>query len=384
MSSLMEEITQRAFALGVPLSAQMDLTYRCNERCAHCYLPHHDAGELATAEIIRVIRQLADAGTLFLTLSGGEPLVRKDFFEIVAFARSLQFSVKLKTNGILIGAREATRLRALGVEKVQISIYSHRAEVHDSITRVKGSFGRSIQAIGFLKERGLKVAIATVLMNQNRDDYREVLALARSLDVTCAFDPTITPFIDGDPSLLRLRISVSSLREVMLDQDLISGNQPVAVDGPPDDAMLDGAPCSAGHTSIYISPYGDVFPCVQFPLPTGNVRQRSFAEIWNKSPELGAVRSIRLRDLPICSSCVHSSSCTRCPGLAYMEGDVRGPSSADCEKSFARTGRYSSNMLRKRLPQAALVQIQDGTAGSCAPQRRFSPLLGAAYRKEMR
>jgi radical SAM protein with 4Fe4S-binding SPASM domain len=384
MSSLMAEIAQRAFAMGVPLSAQMDLTYRCNERCVHCYLPHHDAGELTTAEISRVFRELADAGTLFLTLSGGEPLVRKDFFEIVAFARSLQFNVKLKTNGILIGAREATRLRALGVEKVQISIYSHLAEVHDAITRVKGSFARSIRAIGFLKEQGLKIAIATILMKQNRDDYRQVLALARRLDVTCTLDPTITPFIDGDPSLLRLRISVSSLREVMLDQDLASGNEPVAVDEPPDDAMLDGAPCSAGHTSIYISPYGDVFPCVQFPLPTGNIRQRSFAEIWNKSPDLLAVRSIRLRDLPICSSCVHSGSCTRCPGLAYMEGDMRGPSSADCEKSFARTGRFSSNMLRKMPPQAALVQIQDRTADGCPPQPKFSPLLGPSYRKEMR
>src|SRR5215471_6652828 len=259
MGSLMEEITQRAFALGVPLSAQMDLTYRCNERCVHCYLPHHDAGELTTAEISRVFRELADAGTLFLTLSGGEPLVRKDFFEIVAFARSLQFNVKLKTNGILIGAREAARLRALGIEKVQISIYSHRAEVHDKITKVKGSFARSVRAICFLKEQGLKVAIATILMKQNLDDYREVMALARKLNVTCAFDPTITPFIDGDPSLLRLRISVSSLREVMLDQDLTKGNEPVAAGEPTDDATLDGVPCSAGHTSIYISPYGGVF-----------------------------------------------------------------------------------------------------------------------------
>src|SRR5215469_10025411 len=203
MSSLMYDVQQRAFELQVPLSAHIDLTYRCNERCVHCYLPHHDAGELTTAEVNSVIRQLSDAGTLFLTLSGGEPLVRKDLFEIIAFARSLQFSVKLKTNAILIGAREATRLRALGVEKVQISIYSHLAEVHDAITRVKGSFARSVRAVGFLKEQELKVAIATILMKQNRDDYHEVLALARRLDVTCNLDPTITPFIDGDPSLLR-------------------------------------------------------------------------------------------------------------------------------------------------------------------------------------
>jgi radical SAM protein with 4Fe4S-binding SPASM domain len=75
---------------------------------------------------------------------------------------------------------------------------------------------------------------------------------------------------------------------------------------------------------------------VQFPLPTGNLRQQPFDAIWRDSPELADVRAIRVRDLPTCSSCGFVSSCTRCPGLAYMEGNMRGPSSADCEKSSLR------------------------------------------------
>jgi len=87
---------------------------------------------------------------------------------------------------------------------------------------------------------------------------------------------------------------------------------------------------------------------VQFPLPSGNVRQTSFIDIWRHSAQLKEVRAIRSRDLPSCSSCTHLPSCSRCPGLAYMEGDMRGPSSQDCEKSFARTGIPSANLMRRK------------------------------------
>jgi radical SAM protein with 4Fe4S-binding SPASM domain len=96
---------------------------------------------------------------------------------------------------------------------------------------------------------------------------------------------------------------------------------------------------------------------VQFPLPTGNVRRERFVDIWRHSSQMNEVRSIRLKDLPTCSSCSHAGACTRCPGLAYMEGNMRGPSSQDCEKSFARTGIPSANMLNKKLAGANLVQI---------------------------
>src|SRR4029077_1531526 len=122
-------------------------------------------------------------------------------------------------------------------------------------------------------------------------------------------------------------------------------------------------PCSAGHTSCYVSPYGDVYPCVQFPLPTGNVRRTKFLDIWRDSPEFKEVRSITLRDMPSCSKCAHGATCTRCPGLAFMEGNMRGPSTQDCEKSFARTGIPSENLKARTassnsFQSVQLVQIQ--------------------------
>src|SRR5271169_3127544 len=129
--SLMAQLNQKALSHGVPISVHLDITYRCNERCEHCYLDHDGDGEMTTAEILHLLDQLAAAGVFFLTISGGEPLNRRDCFEIIEYARALRFNVKLKTNAVLIREKEARRLRALGVEQVQISVYSHRPEVHD-------------------------------------------------------------------------------------------------------------------------------------------------------------------------------------------------------------------------------------------------------------
>jgi AdoMet-dependent heme synthase len=360
MTALMETISARAFELGVPLSAHFDVTYRCNERCTHCYLDHDDHGEMTLAEIKDLLDQLADAGVLFLTFSGGEVLMRMDFFEIVKYARRLQFCVKIKTNGFMIREKEADRLRDLGVQEVRISIYSHRAEIHDAITKLPGSLKRSVAAIRLLKSRGLNVAIGNVLMSPNVKDYMGVKALARELAVEVTTDPTITPKMDGDRSLLQLGIRDSQLSELFHDSELVgSVDQYCALPGAVDDAALDSTACSAGHTYCYISPYGDVYPCVQFPLPCGNVRKDKFLDIWRNSTQMNDVRSIRTRDLPTCSSCAHAGTCTRCPGLAYMEGNMRGPSSLDCEKSFARTGIPSANMIAKSLRSSSEAVTSD-------------------------
>ncbi len=360
MGSLMEEMNRRAVALGVPLGAQLDVTYRCEGRCVHCYLDHDDHGEMTTAEMRDVLRQLADAGTLFLTLSGGEVLMRMDFFEILACAHSLEFCVKIKTNALMIGEKEADRMQDLAVNSVQVSIYSHRPEVHDAITKLPGSLERSIAGIRFLQARGLKVIISNVLMRQNLADYAGVQALAEELGAQWTMDPTITPKMDGDRSILGMRIGSEELRQVFRTPGIVGDVDEFCAPPPAvDNEVMDELPCSASHTFCYISPYGDVFPCVQFPLPTGNLRKQKFLDIWRSSPQMNDVRSIRARDLPVCSTCSHVGSCTRCPGLAYMEGNMRGPSSLDCEKSFARTGIPSANMLRKAASRAnaSLVQI---------------------------
>jgi AdoMet-dependent heme synthase len=361
--SLVEQMNAKALELGVPISVQFDLTYRCNERCIHCYLDHDDHGEMTTGEILDVLDQLADAGVFFLTFSGGEVMLRRDLFEILKHARSHLFNVKVKSNGVMINEPCARRLAEIGIQDVQISVYSHRAEVHDAITKLPGSFARTRKGIACLAAQGIKVTLANILMRENVSDYDGVHALAQELGALYTVDPTITPMMDGNRSVLQYRISGTDLQQVFRDSKLVGNVEefcapPQAIAG---DDVLDGYPCSAGHTACYISPYGDVFPCVQFPLPSGNVRRQPFLDIWCHSPELQEVRGIRARDLSTCSGCSHVGSCTRCPGLAYLEGDMRGPSTADCEKSFRRTGMPSAGMLRSSVGRATstpLVQIQ--------------------------
>lgn len=364
--SLMQQMGVRALQLGIPMKAQIDLTYRCNETCVHCYLDHEDHGEMTTDEIKGLLDQLAAAGTFFLNLSGGEIFMRPDLFEILEHARKLQFSVKLKTNAVMIRAAKAKRLAELGLESVQISLYSHKPEVHDEITQLPNSFKRTVEGARLLRAEGIKVTLANVLMKQNADDYKGVQALAAELGMGYTVDATITPMMDGDRTILSLNVDAQRLEQVFHDTSLLGDQAETLLAAPTGPRPLEEAyktlPCSAGHTAVYISPYGEVYPCVQFPYLVGNVRKQKFADIWRDSPQLKEVRAIRIAHLDGCSSCVHGSSCSRCPGLAYLEGNMRGPSTQDCEKSFARTGVPSKNLQRQREKAAAVASAAEKKA----------------------
>ena len=341
---VMDGLIRRTVERHLPWSVHLDLTYRCNERCIHCYLDHEDHGEMKTAEIKNVLEQLAQSGTLFLTLSGGEIFLREDLFDLLDFARSLHFDISLKTNALLIDAERARKLRALSVRRIQISIYSAEPAVHDAITKVRGSLERTLTAIRFLQAEGLQVKIACPLMKQNLTAYRNVQALAAELGVPYVLDMTITPKMDGDMSLLQLRNSAQSLLPILRDPTLNPPSKPLdstnatpvstgsATSSGIESQAYDDIPCSAGHNSCYISPYGDVFPCVQMPVATGNLRERRFEDIWFRSAEMNRVRAVRESQLPVCSKCSIRQYCERCPGLAQMEGgDLLGAYERACE-----------------------------------------------------
>jgi MoaA/NifB/PqqE/SkfB family radical SAM enzyme len=275
--SLLTEMNARAMALGVPLTVHIDVTYRCNERCVHCYLDHDDHGEMTTQEIKDVLDQLAEAGVFFLVFSGGEVFMRRDFLELVEHARKLQFNVKVKTNGVMIHEAEAKRLRELGVEQMQLSVYSYRPEVHDAITKLPGSLKRTVESIRFLKSQGLKVTLSNVMMTVNRADEKGTHALAKRLGIAYTLDPTVTPMMDGDTSNLHLRVDDDNLDELFADPELVGDVEEYCkAPDPVDEDVMEGYSCSAGHTACYISPYGDVFTVRAIPAGHG---QRAQAEV---------------------------------------------------------------------------------------------------------
>jgi radical SAM protein with 4Fe4S-binding SPASM domain len=346
---VMDRLISRTVLRHRPLSVHFDLTYRCNERCVHCYLDHDDHGELTTIECLAVMKELANAGTLFLTFSGGEIFLRPDLYEILAEARRLHFDLSLKTNALLVTEERAARLREYGVRRVQISVYSDIPEVHDAITKVAGSLQRTLAAVPLLLEQGLQVKLACPLMRENLLAYRGVMALAEKLGVPYVLDLTITPMMDGNEAPLAHRIPVSSLLPVMQDPALHACKpQPAAeasramreypaafgsaVSSGIENAAYEDLPCSAGHNSCYISPYGEVFPCVQLPQAAGNLRRERFSDIWYHAPQLERLRGIRESQLPVCSRCEIRNYCERCPGLALMEGgDLLGAYERACE-----------------------------------------------------
>jgi len=342
---IMDRLVRKTVERHLPWNVHIDLTYRCNERCVHCYLDHHDHGEMTTREVKNVLDQLADAGALFLTFSGGEIFLRQDLFELIRYARGLNFDVSLKTNALLIDESRARKLRELDIRKIQISIYGADAAIHDAITKVPGSLERSLRAIQFLLAEGLQVKLACPLMKQNLAAFRDVQSLAETLGVPYMLDLTITPMMDGGDGVLRLRSSATELLQVLQDQNLnsractppeaeteVAFATGSATSSGIESGAYDDIPCSAGHNSCYISPYGDVSPCVQMPKPAGNLRKQQFDEIWYGSSEMNRVRAVRESQLPLCSSCSIRNYCERCPGLAQMEGgDLLGAYERACE-----------------------------------------------------
>jgi radical SAM protein with 4Fe4S-binding SPASM domain len=334
MGELSERVVERSMAHAIPLSVHVDLTMRCNELCVHCYRVIEDRQELTTAEVTALLADLAGAGTLYLTFSGGEIFLRPDLFELIAEAKRLRFDLRLKSNALLITDERARRLRELGVRQVDVSIYSVDPAVHDAVTKIPGSLARSLAGIERLRAAGVGVKINCPLMRANVAGYRDVRALAERLGVACGIDPMITARNDGDTATVRLRIGRAELAGVLRDPALDPEPRPTAIpDVRPD---LDDIACGAGHNACYVSAYGDVMPCVALPLACGSIRETPFAEIWSDSRRMREVRSIRVRNLRACAGCEAATFCTRCPGQALVEdGDLYGPSSAACEHAMA-------------------------------------------------
>jgi len=316
-------------------SAHWELTYRCNERCTHCYLdvssPHADTtGELTTTECFRIVDELVAAGALNLALSGGEVLVRRDFFAIAEYARARRFLLRLFTNGTLITPSVADRIAALHPYAVELSLYSTQAELHDQITRLPRAFELTTRAIRLLRARGVRTVIKTPLMRENVREFHALEALARELGAQFRYDITITPKDDGSRAPLQHRLTRDDL--IGLFRAVIDPSIWVGRTGKPE-----AGTCAIGSNALLIDPHGNVFPCVQTRLAAGNLRQQSLQTIWEHAPVWQELAGLTLDALPVCRACELRTLCVRCHGLARLEdGDLRAPARVNCREALAR------------------------------------------------
>jgi MoaA/NifB/PqqE/SkfB family radical SAM enzyme len=200
-----------------PYSATFEITDRCNFACVHCYI-NQPAGnrparaqELSTSQVMGVLDQIAAAGTLFLTITGGDPLVRADFPEIYKHARNLGLVVSLFTNGSLITPEIADLLVDYTPRVVDITLYGATQMTYERVTRTTGSFARVQRGVQLLLERGVPLSLKTVLLTINQHEFKAIQAFAEQLGVKFRYDRLLWPRLDGGQSPLEYQIPLEAV-----------------------------------------------------------------------------------------------------------------------------------------------------------------------------
>ena len=288
------KLLEKAFAEAIPLSAQLELTFRCNHRCAFCYNAPSERPEMTTEDLFETLRKISELGVLYATLTGGEPLCRKDFWEIAAEVRRLGMALRVYSNGYLLADPAiARRLADLHPLKVEISLHRSRPEIHDALTRVPGSLDRTVSGIRNLRGSGVRVQLKCPITRLNQADLREIKRLASDLDSFLTFDPVVTPRDDGSLDPLSFRPDDAFLERYWGEWylELHDGKAPpLAEPCAPDRAE---AVCGSGRAGLTVDPYGEVFPCVAFRRSAGNIVEiESLAKVWRESPVLEEVRAL--------------------------------------------------------------------------------------------
>ncbi|MDD5223636.1 MAG: radical SAM protein [bacterium] len=325
-----------------PISVLIELTYRCNLSCRHCYIPPgqlhpkspSQKSSLTLKEWANIFTQLAESGTLFLTFTGGETLLYPKFPELLKIAREQRFTFRVFTNGTLITRETVKKLSRLHPFEVEISVYAADPRLHDLVTGRKGSFELTWNAIRMLKNEGIKVNLKTPVMTLNQKEVKPLRDLARDLDLPIQFSYVLSPRDDGNSAPLKLQLKTREIR-ACLSREYDSESCP---DLAPNPGRKPGDPiCSAGRNSLAISPAGKVYPCVQIRREAGDLRKEKFAAIWKKSPVLREIRGMTMAQVPECLSCRDLGFCSLCPGMSLILSDeVEEPYWPSCELARAR------------------------------------------------
>lgn len=339
-SSLYKSLLKKAFKEIIPLNVTFELTHHCNLHCFHCYImDKKDKNELSFTAIKRILNQLADCGTLYLTLTGGEILIRKDFFNIAQYARKKHFALRLLTNGTLLTSEIAKKICGLYPISVEISVYGATPNTHDSITGLHGSYKRTLFAVDLLTTYGVNVILKTPLIKQNIGEYNKLKKLGRNLGLKIFFDMIITPTDDGSRDVLACRISDDDIFYVLSNEisETKSCLFQLGNGSPRKDDYIKWRPCGAGITGCRISPTGLVYPCLQILQPAGDLKKDNFHTIWWNSEVFERLRKIRLSGLSKCKNCNLFQYCFRCAGLSLLEdGSLLGPSTEACRLAKIR------------------------------------------------
>lgn len=296
-------------------SLHIEIANECNERCLHCYIPH----ELKTKTIdsslfFKIVEEGRDLNILNVTLSGGEPLLHKDFVGFLKRCRELDLSVNVLTNLTLLTDEIIEEMVKNPLLCVQTSIYSMNPEIHDTITKMKGSLKKTKTNVLKLLNMGIPVQISCPVMKQNKDSFGEVVSWGKEHNITVATDYVIFASYDHTSCNLVNRLSLEEVNEVF-DSQLTKEYADYLYDSAKEKYAMtaDDPICSICRYYLCISAEGDVFPCVGWQNnKLGNLQEKSIKEIWQDSSEIKCLREIKRNSFPRCVSCGDRGYCTVC------------------------------------------------------------------------
>jgi radical SAM protein with 4Fe4S-binding SPASM domain len=312
----------------IPLVVSWNVTRKCNLKCQHCYInaaANEMRDELTTEEAKGVIDQIYEVSRPLLILSGGEPLLRHDILELIRYGASKGFRMGLGSNGSLIDDGVARSLKEAGVKTVSISLDSHVAEKHDDFRGVEGSWQKATLAITALRQNGVLVQVNTTVTQQNYGEIDEIMSLAEKLGVENFHLFFLVPtgrgikLTDVSPAMYEDMIKTTFAKTAKHKLNVRPSCAPqfmrIAKNlGLDMRQWIRG--CLAGLYYCRLYPNGDVTPCPYLPIKLGNIREKSFSEIWHSSEVFKNLRDPNTLKGK-CGVCNYRGLCGGCRARAY-------------------------------------------------------------------
>jgi len=296
--------------------------------------------ELRTEEMFRIFDQVAEAGCLWLLITGGEPLLRKDFVEIYTYAKKKGFLITLFTNGTLMTPAIVAHLAEWPPHKVEITLYGATKETYERITGIPGSFERCKRGIDLLLERDIPLELKTMVMTLNHNEVFQVKEYAEGLGAKFRFDPVLNPRLDGSKAPCSLRLSPEEVLNLDLaDEKRVEEWQRFCkkfIGSHPPDNLFN---CGAGASAFHIDPYGQMSACLMTRFREYELRQGSFDQGWYEwMPKFLKLKSTG--DYA-CGQCDLIALCGQCPGWAWLEhGNPEAPVEYLCQIAHLRAQAF--------------------------------------------
>jgi radical SAM protein with 4Fe4S-binding SPASM domain len=312
----------------IPLVISWNVTRKCDLKCPHCYVNSTTKqleNELTTEEAKALMDQICEVSRPLLILSGGEPLLREDIFELIHYGAAKGLKMGLGSSGGLIDARAAKRLKEAGIETVSISLDSHIPQQHDEFRGVNGSWEKAVRAIKALREESVLVQVNTTVTQQNYNQIDDIMSLVEGLGVENFHLFFLVPtgrgvkLEDISPSkyesMIRTTFARTAKHRLNVKPSCAPQFMRIAKDmGLDMSRWIRG--CIAGLYYCRVYANGDITPCPYLPIKLGNIREKSFKEIW-----FGSDIFKKMRDFDAlkgkCGICEHRDLCGGCRARAY-------------------------------------------------------------------